>query len=814
MQQIYKSNLEIIYSWPSGQYDLDSVTTFLGQSVGFGFGNNSKPYIQFFGDNVSGGPEKTVIDLKNAYLDGLISGNLSIDCYADWFPATQAANPDKVSQPEFQIIYGSFTWSSAKTDAEARGGRLAVLNTLERANQVPAANVNVWIGATDEVSEGTWRWLDGSLLDSGYKNWDFGEPNDYQNPPNGIGEDYAYIVNYNNKWNDAINAANAYPYDVGGYVLELPKTGSGPATITWGYGGNSFSQTINPNVINHASGVSGTLVKTINIETGIVDVYPYVSPYSRNDVYEFEPIFNLNTGDLSITTTGYAIHRGKDVSFVFNVTDRQLNILNSTSALLENPFVRSVDIDILSIYGNTIYDNYVTGSFSNVFTLTEAENTRIFGTYTKDFGIGISTVGENANIHSSRYFVYGNPLEIQSISIADSSGAWLNNNPNQYQSYIPYSTSGNNMNAQNVTNNALYIKEYKDYVSGYFAEVSGLIPFAILNGESLKIDWGSGQIDTIFTQTGLSGFSSISGVSSFNTYTGDSLLKSLIYPSAINGQTYSFVTGYNYPTGMTGIYDVKFYYSGIGSTGNELIKTTQYRIPDELKSQGKPQIGDSATGQINFNIELENDPLYTNSDKLSLYISTGSGIELNTGNLISTIPILTNLKNYSFTLNNSVVKSNTPQWFKIVPFSETQTGYAWEIGPYNIYQAPTPKSNISSESFSLLNGDSEVNIDFLTGSVKTNSITTIDTLLKGSRYSYEYLTQFRDQSGCFCSSKIIIVDNTSGIDLLRTGLSFSEYSISDNSFANYSVSGDNQNIYLNVQLDTPTGTYKLYKTSI
>jgi len=677
MQQIYKSNLEIIYSWPSGQNDLDSVTTFLGQSVGFGFGSTGS-YIQFFGDNVNNGPERVIIDLQKAYLDDLISGNLSIDCYADWYP--------------------------------------------------------------------------------------------------------------------------------GAY-------GSGLATITWGYGGNSFSQTINPNVINHAGGVFGTLVKTIDIETGIVDVYPYVSPYSRNNVYEFEPIFNLNTGDLSITTTGYAVHRGKDVSFVFNVTDRQLNILNSTNALLENPFVRSVDIDILNIYGNTVYDNYVTGSFSNIFTLTEAENTGIFGTYTKDFGIGISTVGENANIHSSRYFVYSNPLEIQSISIADSSGAWLNNNPNQYQSYIPYSTSGNNMNVQNVTNNALYINEYKDYVSGYFAEISGLIPFAILSGESLKIDWGSGQIDTIFTQTGLSGFSSISGVSSFDTYTGDGLLKSLIDPTGINGQTYSFVTGYNYPT-VTGIYDVKFYYSGIGSTGNELIKTTQYRIPDELKSQGKPQIGDSATGQINFNIEFENDPLYTNSDKLSLYISTGSGIELNTGNLISTIPILTNLKNYSFTLNNSVVKSNTPQWFKIVPFSETQTGYAWEIGPYNIYQAPTPKSNISSESFSLLNGDSEVNIDFLTGSVKTNSITTIDTLLKGSRYSYEYLTQFRDQSGCFCSSKIIIVDNTSGIDLLRTGLSFSEYSISDNSFANYSVSGDNQNIYLNVQLDTPTGTYKLYKTSI
>jgi hypothetical protein len=550
------------------------------------------------------------------------------------------------------------------------------------------------------------------------------------------------------------------------------------------------------------------------LESGSGGSNYHISPYSNNIIYEFEPIFNLNTGDLSITATGYAVHRAKDVSFLFDITDRQLNILNSPSALLENPFVRSVDIDILDISGNIVSGNYVNDSFENSFTLTEAENTGIFGVYTKNFGIKVSTVGENASIHSSDYYVCGSPLEIQSIYVTDSSGLWLNENPIQHQFYVPYITSGNDINSQLVTNNALYLHEYKEYVSGYFAVISGSVPFAILSGESLKIDWGTGQIDTIFTQTGASGFSSISGVSDFNTYTGDALLTSLIDPTGIDGQTYSFITGCNYPTGVTGVYDVKFYYSGIGSTGNELIKTTQYRIPDELKSQGKPQIGDSATGQINFNIEFENNSLYTNSNKLSLYLNTGSGIELNTGNLVSTIPILTNLKNYSFTLNDSLIKPNIPQWFKVAPSSEITTGYAWEIGPYNIYQAPTPKTNISSESFSLLNGDSEANIDFLTGSVKTSSITTIDTLSKGARYSYEYLTQFRDQSGCYCSSKILIVDNTSGIDLSRTGLSFSEYSISDDSFVNYSISGDNQNIYLNAQLNTPTGIYKLYKTSI
>jgi hypothetical protein len=105
-------------------------------------------------------------------------------------------------------------------------------------------------------------------------------------------------------------------------------------------------------------------------------------------------------------------------------------------------------------------------------------------------------------------------------------------------------------------------------------------------------------------------------------------------------------------------------------------------------------------------------------------------------------------------------------------------------------------------------------MDFITGKINNAFTTVIDTLPKGSSYSYEYLAQFKDQSGCFCSSKLFIVDNTSGLDIARTGLSFSEYAISDDSFVNYSISGDSTNIYLNAQLNSPTGYYKLYKTSI
>ena len=778
----YLSDLEIIYSWPYGQLDLDTKTTFVDQSFGHGYQGYS-PYVYFSQDNTGIGPEVVRIDLQQAYSDGKIGQRVIIPCSADW------------PQSKFKIINGSFTWSGAKVDAENKGGRLAVLNTLEKANQVPAANVNVWIGATDAASEGTWTWIDGSLVDSGYKNWGPGEPNNYPDPSAVPGEDYAYIIYTNNKWDDAINGANAYPYYVGGYVLELAQSGSGSAMLTWIYDGVEYSEGIYPNFASPAQ----TLVKNIEIS------FQKKSPYSNNVIEEFQPEFDLNTGDLSVTAIGRAVHSYKDVTFTFDITDRQLNTLTSASALRENPFVEAINIDILDISGNIIYDNYVTGSFSNVFTLTEAENTGIFGQYTKDFGIGISTVSSNASVHSSQYYVYANALEIESVSVTDSVGSWSNFSPLQNQSPysdFPYKIKEYDVGFQYITGNALYFKDYSLIVSGYSGYVTGTIQTALTDiPTTLKIDWGDGLINNI------------PFVSNYS-YDQNLALEEMIAPTGLNSSIYSFATGYSYPTGTTGIKNLKFYYSGSGNSGNQLIRTDQYRVPDELYPQGNPRIGDSLTGSINFSINFPNDPLYTVSSKLNIYKSDQSGVAVNTGNLISAIPILTNSTNYSFTVDEALVEANKPQWFKFSPYSEIETGYAWEVGPYTLYKAPQPPIEGVFDLLKIRDGDSDVLLTFETGYVPTTGSTIIDTIEKGERHTFEYLSQFVDASGMYCSSKIVIVDNSSGIDLSKTGISFSESNISDNSFVNYSVYDNSTGIYLTAQLNTPTGFYKLYKTSI
>ena len=99
----------------------------------------------------------------------------------------------------FDIIRGSYSWQEAKSDAESRGGRLAILNTESKNKKVPSyISQALWIGATDEESEGVWKWIDGTLVNSGYSNWQDGEPNNVAGSEN-------YLTRYpgeNGRWND------------------------------------------------------------------------------------------------------------------------------------------------------------------------------------------------------------------------------------------------------------------------------------------------------------------------------------------------------------------------------------------------------------------------------------------------------------------------------------------------------------------------------------------------------------------------------------------------------------------------------------
>lgn len=95
---------------------------------------------------------------------------------------------------QFSVVYGNFTWEEAQADALSRDGYLATFATQNEwesmLRSVPATALDgidgLWIGATDRVEEGGWKWITGEVLT--FANWAAGEPDDYND------SDYASVA--------------------------------------------------------------------------------------------------------------------------------------------------------------------------------------------------------------------------------------------------------------------------------------------------------------------------------------------------------------------------------------------------------------------------------------------------------------------------------------------------------------------------------------------------------------------------------------------------------------------------------------------
>uniref|UniRef100_A0A3B3HTR4 C-type lectin domain-containing protein n=1 Tax=Oryzias latipes TaxID=8090 RepID=A0A3B3HTR4_ORYLA len=111
----------------------------------------------------------------------------------------------KTGCPEKWIRFGSScyffsgeskTWDEAREFCRARGADLVVINT-EGENLFVSAlkKQDVWIGLTDTVLEGTWKWVDGSPLTLF---WGSDQPDDHNGE-----EDCGHIHDgFPGLWND------------------------------------------------------------------------------------------------------------------------------------------------------------------------------------------------------------------------------------------------------------------------------------------------------------------------------------------------------------------------------------------------------------------------------------------------------------------------------------------------------------------------------------------------------------------------------------------------------------------------------------
>ncbi|KAL3996246.1 myosin heavy chain 1/2/3/4/8/13/7B/15 [Sarotherodon galilaeus] len=115
---------------------------------------------------------------------------------------------DQLQQSENWVVYSDSlyqvssekkSWEESRRDCLQKGADLMIINSREEQNFVNQFKKHLWIGLTDSQTEGTWKWVDGTQVNTSYWNQKHREPN------GGRKENCGEIDNYNaeDSWNDA-----------------------------------------------------------------------------------------------------------------------------------------------------------------------------------------------------------------------------------------------------------------------------------------------------------------------------------------------------------------------------------------------------------------------------------------------------------------------------------------------------------------------------------------------------------------------------------------------------------------------------------
>ncbi|XP_041635823.1 C-type lectin domain family 10 member A-like [Cheilinus undulatus] len=108
---------------------------------------------------------------------------------------------NKFGESCFFLSKTSRSWQSSKNFCNSKGGDLAILNSRDKMMFVKGlleVHVHAWIGLTDSVSEGTWRWVDQTKTTTTF--WGPSQPDNWKNT-----EDCGEIRRTGNDvdWNDS-----------------------------------------------------------------------------------------------------------------------------------------------------------------------------------------------------------------------------------------------------------------------------------------------------------------------------------------------------------------------------------------------------------------------------------------------------------------------------------------------------------------------------------------------------------------------------------------------------------------------------------
>lgn len=175
--------------------------------------------------------------IRNA--DGTGAVNVPVKLYKRTTPVmTGFTSQNNFNGHSYYRSTGSMTWTAAKQACINMGGHLVTSTTLAENNFLFGLWPSGWIGLTDELVEGQWKWVTGETYSWSY--WNSGEPNNAGN------EDYIQFVG-GGRWNDLPNTSLPYVLEFE-YIVTYTAWVVQQTVYTNSSGYYSFSQPTSPAV--------------------------------------------------------------------------------------------------------------------------------------------------------------------------------------------------------------------------------------------------------------------------------------------------------------------------------------------------------------------------------------------------------------------------------------------------------------------------------------------------------------------------------------------------------------------------------------
>ena len=141
----------------------------------------------------------------------------------------------------YEYVPSSLLWSEANTNAMARthlgeAGYLATVTSTPENNFLLSLASDGWLGGTDQVLEGDWKWFGGPEAGTTFwlggpggssptfANWGLGEPNDQHAPSLPLSEDFLTLSGHGfGQWNDKASVTTRV-----GFFVEFNEPDTGP----------------------------------------------------------------------------------------------------------------------------------------------------------------------------------------------------------------------------------------------------------------------------------------------------------------------------------------------------------------------------------------------------------------------------------------------------------------------------------------------------------------------------------------------------------------------------------------------------------